>query len=80
VNAFIATLIIVTTARFGLLAAMVWQLFFYLSIDYSLTTNLSAWYFGTTLFALNIMVGLAVYGFYTSLAGQSLFGGRLLRD
>ena len=27
-----------------------------------------------------LMVGLAVYGFYTSLGGQSLLGDRLLED
>jgi hypothetical protein len=31
-------------------------------------------------FALALMVGLAVYGFYTSLGGQSLLGDRLLED
>jgi hypothetical protein len=30
--------------------------------------------------ALAICVVLVLYGFYTSLAGQSLFGGRLLED
>jgi hypothetical protein len=79
-NGAIATLLVVVTARFGLLAAIVWQLYFFLIMDWPMTTNFSLWYASATLFSLTVMVGLAVYGFYTSLAGQSLFRGRLLQD
>ena len=56
------------------------QLFFFMSIMYPLTTDFSAWYEPSMVFALAMVVGLAVYGFYISLGGQSLFGNRLLKD
>jgi hypothetical protein len=56
------------------------QLFFFLSLTYPLTTNLSAWYAQSTLFALAIALGLAIYGFYISLGGQRVFGDKLLRE
>ena len=79
-NVLIATLLTVTTARFGLLAAITWHFFFSLSFFWPLTTNFSLWYSTSAIFALTIMVGLAVYGFYISLAGQKLFGEGLLKE
>ena len=80
INITIATLLVVTTARFGLLAAMVWQLFFHLTMNWPITTDFSLWYSSAAIFALTVMIGLAVYGFYTSLAGQSVFQGKFLQD
>ncbi|HEX8651530.1 MAG TPA: serine/threonine-protein kinase [Pyrinomonadaceae bacterium] len=80
INAAIATLLAVTTARFGLLAVIVWQFVFFLIMNWPITTNFSLWYASATIFALTVMVGLAVYGFYTSLAGQSLFRDSFLQD
>jgi serine/threonine-protein kinase len=48
--------------------------------DNPTTTNLSAWYAGSTIFVLAICTGLILYGFYTSLAGQPLFRGELLNE
>ena len=79
-NVLIATLLVVTTARFGLLAAMSWQFFFFLSFSWPLTTNFSLWYSSAAIFALAILVGLALYGFYTSLAGQPLFREGILKE
>jgi hypothetical protein len=79
-NVIIATLLTVTTARFGLLAAIAWHLFFQLTFFWPLTTNFSLWYSSGAVLALTIMVGLAVYGFYTSLAGQKLFGEGILKE
>jgi serine/threonine-protein kinase len=72
--------VVTVVARFGLLATMAHQLFFFLAMMYSLTTDFSAWYVPSMIFALAVAVGLAVYGFYISLGGQSLFGDRLLND
>jgi serine/threonine-protein kinase len=80
INAAVATLLTVTTARFGLLAVIVWQFVFFLIMNWPITTNFSLWYSSATIFALTVMVGLAVYGFYTSLAGQSLFQDKFLQD
>jgi predicted Ser/Thr protein kinase len=38
-----------------------------------LTVDVSAWYFGNALFPLLSVVALAVWGFYTALAGQKLW-------
>ena len=45
-----------------------------------MTIELSAWYAVDFTMALIICVALAVYSFYISLAGQPLFGGKLLED
>jgi hypothetical protein len=76
----IALTVVTVVARFGLLATMAHQLFFFMAIMYPLTTGFSAWFAPPIVFALAIVVGLAVYGFYTSLGGQSLFGNGLLKD
>ena len=66
--------------RLGLLATTSYLLFQCLCVEYPLTTDLSAWYAGGTLFALGVAVALALYGFRTSLAGRPLFGGRLIQE
>jgi hypothetical protein len=76
----IALTMVTVVARFGLLATMAHQLFFLMAIMYPLTTDFSAWYAPSMVFALAVVVGVAVYGFYISLGGQSVFGDRLLRD
>lgn len=76
----ISLVIAVVVTRLGLLATMAAQLFFFLTFDYPLTTDFSTWYVPATLFSLAIVLGLSIYGFYTSLGGQPLFGERLLRD
>ena len=67
-----ATLTILIT-RFGVLATMVAQLFFFLSVTYPMTTDFSAWYASSTIFALVIALGLAIYGFYISLGGKPVW-------
>jgi hypothetical protein len=47
---------------------------------FPVTSEFSAWYAGDFVLALVISLALAVYGFYTSLAGQSLFHGSLLKE
>jgi eukaryotic-like serine/threonine-protein kinase len=76
----IATVAVVTAVRFGLLAMTAFQLFFFLSFHSPLTSNLSAWHAGQTIFPLLILLALSAYGFYTSLAGQPLFRSGVLQD
>ena len=45
-----------------------------------LPSDFSSWYAGTTFFLFVVIMGLAVFGFYTSLAGQRLFKGKLIAD
>jgi hypothetical protein len=79
-NALIASVMVVCVARFGLLAIVSRAVFFELSFHNAITADFSKWYFGNTIFAAVVLFGLAIYGFYTSLAGQRLFKGKLLAD
>jgi serine/threonine-protein kinase len=73
----IALTVVTVVSRFGLLATMAAQFFFFLGTMYPLTTDFSAWYAPSMIFALVLAMGIAVYGFYVSLGGQSLFGDRV---
>lgn len=75
-----ATLAVVAAARFGLLTTLSYQFFFDLSFHYAITPNLSSWHAQTTFIILPILITVALYSFYTSLAGQSVFHGEVIRD
>jgi serine/threonine-protein kinase len=68
----IATLIAIVLTRFGLLAMIANQLFFFLSVMYPMTTDFSVWYIQSFLFPLIIMLALAGYAFYISLGGRKV--------
>jgi hypothetical protein len=72
------TLFVIALLRFGLvvLAAMIMVG----STFFPITADFSAWYAGYGLFVLLAVLALAVYGFHTALAGQSVFRGKLLED
>ncbi len=76
----IATITVTCIARFGLLATVSFYIFFRLTFHNSITADASRFYFGNTIFAFVVILGLSIYGFYTSLAGQPLFKGKLLQD
>ncbi len=76
----IATILTIGVVRFGLLTMIASQFYFFLSMMYPVTLNPSAWYLQSALFPLLIMLGLGGYAFYTSLGGQSIFKGSLLRE
>jgi hypothetical protein len=65
----------VTATRLGFLVTGVWFFVSNLLWSFPLTFNFAAWYSTGAMLALSITTGLAVYGFYFSLAGR-----RLLRD
>jgi serine/threonine protein kinase len=67
-------------ARYGLLAMIACGFVFHSWVFFPLTTKLSAWWAADFIPVLIIYVALAVYAFYTSLAGQPLFRGKLLED
>jgi hypothetical protein len=73
-------LIVYALYRYGLLASASSLFFAHLAIFYSMTTELTAWYATDFLIALVICLTLVVYSFYISLAGQPLFGGKLLEE
>ena len=76
----IATVSVISVARFGLLATIAFNLFFNLSFFYPLTSDFSVWYASAAFFPLVVMLTLAIYGFYISLGGQTVFKGGLLRE
>jgi serine/threonine-protein kinase len=75
-----AALTLLLLYRYGLLALCSAMFVFHLWVFYPMTTELRAWYaFDFTIGAL-VCLALAAYGFYTSLAGQSVFSGKLFQD
>jgi len=77
---FAAGLIIWVLYRHGLLALISTIFFLHLLIFYPITSDLSAWYAGDFVLASIVCIALAVFGFYTSLAGEPLFRGALPDD
>ncbi|HEY9405605.1 MAG TPA: serine/threonine-protein kinase [Pyrinomonadaceae bacterium] len=75
-----ATLITLAAARFGLLALYSCFLFAALSSGFPITSDFSSWYAGSTLFVFFVVMGLSIYGFYTSLAGQKIFEAKFLNE
>jgi serine/threonine-protein kinase len=75
-----ASLITLAAARFGLLALYSCFLFAALSSGFPITSDVSSWYAGNTLFIAAVLIGLAIYGFYTSLAGQKILEANFLKD
>ena len=72
------SLLLIVLIRFGLLALMMaicTQTILYFS---PLTTHLSAWHAGPTVFAFSLILATAIFGFYTSTAGKPRLGGVLL--
>jgi hypothetical protein len=66
--------------RFGLLSA-IGAIFYSEALDlFPLTADFSAWYAGTSAFALLVVGALAVYAFHTALAGKPAFRLELLGD
>ncbi len=66
--------------RLGLLWLVVASGFAGLLSNFPLTTQESAWYAGISLAGILLMAAIAFYGFYTSLGGQPLFGGKFLEE
>jgi hypothetical protein len=75
-----AFLVVYVLYRYGLLASVASFFFAHLTIFFSMTTELGAWYAADFVIALVICLALVVYSFYISLAGQPLFGGKLLEE
>jgi serine/threonine-protein kinase len=66
--------------RYGLLTMVAMQFFLFTFVFYPITTDFSAWYAGSSIFAVAVALALMAYGFYTSLAGQKLFSGDLIGE
>jgi tRNA A-37 threonylcarbamoyl transferase component Bud32 len=75
----VGSFFVLITARFGVLAMISLWLFVDI-INRPVTTELSAWYAPEFVIYAVMLIGLAVFGFYTSTAGQKLWQGKLLGD
>ncbi|HEX8369603.1 MAG TPA: hypothetical protein VF604_13750, partial [Pyrinomonadaceae bacterium] len=79
-DVLLVTLVTITVARFGLLAFYSYSLFVAISLGNPITSDFSSWYARSTLFPFVVIMSFAVYGFYTSLAGQKIFEAKFLND
>jgi hypothetical protein len=59
--------------RFGVLAPIVAFSVSLALTNFPLTTDFSAWYAGSSLFAIASVLALTAYALYTALAGRPLF-------
>lgn len=75
-----AVIFIFLLYRYGLLALCAALFFAHLWVFYPITSELRAWYAVDFVIAAGICVALAAYACYTSMAGQKIFGGKLLED
>jgi serine/threonine protein kinase len=75
-----ALILMVGLFRYGLLASITSGFIFHAWVFFPITTKLSAWWAADFIPVLFIYAALVFYAFYTSLAGQPLFRGRLLED
>jgi serine/threonine-protein kinase len=68
-----AALVLWLLTRLGLLACIVMFVTWNLLAQFPLTTNFSAWYFGSGATAIAVVFALAAFGFHTSQAGRPIF-------
>ncbi len=59
--------------RFGFIALALGMFTVDLLLNIPISTNFSSWYMGGSLFVLLTVIGLAVWGAYTALAGQKIW-------
>ena len=78
--ALVVALFVFCAVRFGPLALLSLLLFFHLWVFFPITSDFTAWYAGTFLFDVVILLALAFYGYYVSLGGQSPFNVKLLAE
>ena len=76
---FQISIAVLIAARFGVLATLSFFVLSYLN-TIPFAADLTTWYAGNFILVIVIIVGLAVYGFYTSMAGQRLWQSKLLGD
>jgi serine/threonine-protein kinase len=70
----ISVLKVAVLMRYGIQALVVAIFASQVLIEYPLVLDSSRWYSAHSMFALAVVLGLSLYGFYTALAGQPLFG------
>jgi hypothetical protein len=68
------SLLLVLLVRFGILAVVMEFTTVFLFQAFPVTLDTSHWYFGRGAFAVALLAGVAVFGFYTSTRGRRSFG------
>jgi serine/threonine-protein kinase len=66
--------------RFGLLSFVVGQAMLSILYLFPITADFSAWYAGSTIFTLAVIVTLAGFAFHTALGGRAVFQTKLLDE
>ena len=66
--------------RVGVLSGLVGYFVLQVLVRFPLTLDFSAWYAGQSILVLLVVAGLAVYGFYVSLAGRPIFADDVLQE
>ena len=64
--------------RFGLITLITAMFVDEVLHSVPITTNFSAWYSGSTIVVVLVVLALAGFAFHTSLGGQKVFEGKLL--
>ena len=72
--------LMVALGRHGLLGMISFWVFFEAIYEYPMTFDTSSFYFPQSVLNIIIILGLATYAFYISIAGQPVFGGKLLES
>jgi serine/threonine-protein kinase len=75
-----ASLFLACVLYFGVLPLVAFGFISGMLIDSPLTTDLSAWYAGTTVFAVAVVLALTAYAFQTAVAGRPLFKAGFLES
>ena len=73
-------LILFVLVRHGLLALAALAFTANVILVFPMTLDFSRWYAGSSLASLLVILGLAAYGSYTSLAGRPIFGASSLDE
>ena len=69
----------VALGRHGLLGMISFWVFFEAIYEYPITFNTGSFYFPQSILTIIIILGLATYAFYISIAGQPIFGKNVLK-
>jgi hypothetical protein len=75
---FRALILLLVLRRGGLLSLAVALFYMFSLIEVPITLDVTAWYAPRALPLVTVLVGLAIYGFRTSLAGKPAFGSSLM--
>ncbi|HSN67755.1 MAG TPA: hypothetical protein VLV48_00830, partial [Thermoanaerobaculia bacterium] len=76
----VATVVAAVMARFGLVALVTTMYVTSMYDNFPITLDPTVWYFGQSLLALALVIGLAVFGFVRAMGQHAVFGAPVLED